>query len=575
MKFTFLLAPFAVAIALNACAEHHPAEPGSVHDDHGDRDEPGDAGGSASDGDSNAGSDTSDADSSVGGGASDGDNNVGGDTGDGNSSAGGAASDDGAGNAGGKTSDADSNAGGDASDGDGDAGTSGGTSSSGGSGGRSGLAGSGGSGSGSGNASSGGSASAGSDGGSDNAGSGGSASAGSDGVSDNVGSGGSASAGSAGASGSAGSGGVSGSAGSGGSSGSAGSGGSPDDGDEDVSLDPEYLFTKEQFGGNGRTCVTCHTAGTGTISPAQIQALYSANPDDPLFRPIDSDDGASDDYTQLRERATFRATIELPAGVFLTADPDATSIVLRRSVPSTINTPALDPVLMWDGRAPDLLEQALGAILGHAEATVTPTVTQLELIEQFEKGSDFFSSDSLREYSQGGSAPTWPPGATEAEQRGRRWFAEDAAAPRFNICGMCHGGPMTNETQANSGLPVGKHFQTVNVSEFNTRGNPTYEFTFPDPNRPGATVTVVTPDPGRALVTGDVRDLNFFKIPTLWGVKNTAPYFHDNSAATLEELMEHYEDHLATFLRPNLSYPRPHVPTAQDKADIIAYLKLL
>ena len=88
-------------------------------------------------------------------------------------------------------------------------------------------------------------------------------------------------------------------------------------------------------------------------------------------------------------------------------------------------------------------------------------------------------------------------------------------------------------------------------------------------------MTVTTPDPGRALVTGDVRDVNFFKIPTLWGVKNTAPYFHDNSANTLEELVDHYEKHLATFLPKNVSYPRPHVPTDQDKADIVAYLRLL
>ena len=136
---------------------------------------------------------------------------------------------------------------------------------------------------------------------------------------------------------------------------------------------------------------------------------------------------------------------------------------------------------------------------------------------------------------------------------------------------------MANETQSNSGLPVGKHFQTANVSEFNTKGNPTFQFTFRSPtaSNPNRTVTVVTPDPGRALVTGDVRDLNFFKIPTLWGVQKTAPYFHDNSAATLEELMDHYERHLATFLLRNRSYPTPHVPTAQDKADIIAYLKLL
>lgn len=55
----------------------------------------------------------------------------------------------------------------------------------------------------------------------------------------------------------------------------------------------------------------------------------------------------------------------------------------------------------------------------------------------------------------------------------------------------------------------------------------------------------------------------------------TAPYFHDNSAATLEDLMTQYDKHMATFLPSNVDYPSPHVPTVQDNADIIAYLKLL
>ena len=35
--------------------------------------------------------------------------------------------------------------------------------------------------------------------------------------------------------------------------------------------------------------------------------------------------------------------------------------------------------------------------------------------------------------------------------------------------------------------------------------------------------------------------MNFFKIPTLWGIKDTAPYFHDGSAKTLEDLVDQYE----------------------------------
>jgi hypothetical protein len=35
-------------------------------------------------------------------------------------------------------------------------------------------------------------------------------------------------------------------------------------------------------------------------------------------------------------------------------------VTVRRGVPSTLNTPALDPVLMWDGRQPNLEAQAAG-----------------------------------------------------------------------------------------------------------------------------------------------------------------------------------------------------------------------
>jgi cytochrome c peroxidase len=61
---------------------------------------------------------------------------------------------------------------------------------------------------------------------------------------------------------------------------------------------------------------------------------------------------------------------------------------------------------------------------------------------------------------------------------------------------------------------------------------------------------------------------NFFKIPSLWGVKKTAPYFHDNSAKTLEEVAAFYTNMFANV-------PDPVQLTAQDEADMVAYLKLL
>jgi cytochrome c peroxidase len=51
------------------------------------------------------------------------------------------------------------------------------------------------------------------------------------------------------------------------------------------------LFTTETFGGNGRTCDTCHVLKTGTVSPEDVQDLYQKNPRDPLFLFDGSDDG--------------------------------------------------------------------------------------------------------------------------------------------------------------------------------------------------------------------------------------------------------------------------------------------
>ncbi len=118
-------------------------------------------------------------------------------------------------------------------------------------------------------------------------------------------------------------------------------------------------------------------------------------------------------------------------------------------------------------------------------------------------------------------------------------------------------------------LPQGSRFVSVAVSEFNRLDNPVYTFAFDNPEDPENPIVVDSPDPGRALITGDIADLNAFKTPSLWGLsKRGGPFFHDHSAKTLEEVTEHYADY---FALP----PANLVLSEQDKADITAYMKLL
>ena len=172
------------------------------------------------------------------------------------------------------------------------------------------------------------------------------------------------------------------------------------------------LFDQETFGGNGRTCLTCHSVQTGTVSPEDAQARLAADPNDPLFvhDGLDSDGVGT---TRITTDATVGITLPLPWYVKLKNDPSATHITVFRGIPTTQNTPALDPVLMTDLRNTTLEEQALGAIHGHAQNTVEPTENELELIAEFEReGRRYFSSPKLARYARGGPPPKLPKGDT-------------------------------------------------------------------------------------------------------------------------------------------------------------------
>ena len=75
--------------------------------------------------------------------------------------------------------------------------------------------------------------------------------------------------------------------------------------------------------------------------------------------------------------------------------------------------------------------------------------------------------------------------------------------------------------------------------------------------------------------TGVLRDVGRFRIPTLRNIAVTAPYMHDGSIATLDEVLDHYA---AGGRAPNpgkAEFIRPLELSAQDRADVIAFLNSL
>jgi len=75
--------------------------------------------------------------------------------------------------------------------------------------------------------------------------------------------------------------------------------------------------------------------------------------------------------------------------------------------------------------------------------------------------------------------------------------------------------------------------------------------------------TLRTNDPGWGLVTGGCLDIGRFKVPALRGLAGRAPYFHDGSAATLDDVVAAYDRRFDIGLTP------------ADKADLGAFLRAL
>ncbi len=89
-------------------------------------------------------------------------------------------------------------------------------------------------------------------------------------------------------------------------------------------------------------------------------------------------------------------------------------------------------------------------------------------------------------------------------------------------------------------------------------------------------------DMGRMDVTGLATDKGKFKVPTLRNIELTAPYMHDGRFATLEEVVDHYDQggvesstvdplmkHTANSASPGLNL------TLQEKTDLVNFLKTL
>jgi len=231
---------------------------------------------------------------------------------------------------------------------------------------------------------------------------------------------------------------------------------------------------------------------------------------------------------------------------------------LPRATPSLINVGYAEPI-MWDGRSPSLEHQAMLPILSEREMG-----GDVELVLERLNSSAFYSEAFASAYAADTITSELVARALAAFQRTiisdntdfDRWIAGDSSAMSKSAvsgfavfldfdkgrCAVCHDAPyFTDNSFHNIGLP---------------------------------TTTTEDLDVGRYALKPITAMVGAFRTPQLREISATAPYFHDGSSASLDEVIEHYNSGFE--VGPHLSREMTQLNlTAEEKADLAEFLAAL
>ncbi len=133
-------------------------------------------------------------------------------------------------------------------------------------------------------------------------------------------------------------------------------------------------------------------------------------------------------------------------------------------------------------------------------------------------------------------------------------------------CGQCHSGLTFTDAEWREGLrPSEIPFHNEGLYNVDGKGG------------------VPSSDQGLAVQTGRAQDVGLFRTPTLRNIALTAPYMHDGSLATLEDVIAHYADPFSLDEQGNRVAPSPMRDrrvrgielSSEERVDLKAFLLAL
>jgi cytochrome c peroxidase len=228
-------------------------------------------------------------------------------------------------------------------------------------------------------------------------------------------------------------------------------------------------------------------------------------------------------------------------------------VSLRRHTPALWNI-AWAPRLFWDGRAQSLEDQARFPMSHPDEMASSPEEAARRLAAEpsyraaFEAA--FPGEASITGEQVLKAIAAYERTLVSAPTRFDRWVAGDEQA-------------LTTSERRGLAIFTGKG-QCINCHT----GFPFTDHAFHDIGLPSG-------DLGRGPIVALPAVNHAFKTPGLRELAWTAPYMHDGSIATLEDVIRHYES--GGVVRPTRSQdmPRPIALTDTERADLVAFLETL
>jgi cytochrome c peroxidase len=263
------------------------------------------------------------------------------------------------------------------------------------------------------------------------------------------------------------------------------------------------------------------------------------------------------DRTLSAERTVSCSSCHRPESFFADDEPVSPGVFGRRghrNTPSLLNV-AYARHLTWDGRSRTLEEQVLKPIQDPLEMDLP-----LDSVVARLSTDGGYRAAFLGAYD----APVSPDGVARALAAYVRTLRSgDAPVDRFRAGDL---DALTTEARAGHELFVGKARCSI------CHGG--VMFADGEFHNTGVTMRSGSDDSGRYGRTGHSWDVRAFRTASLRNVEHTAPYMHDGSLATLEEVIEFYDQGGGPDpgRDPDL---RPLRLSAQEKRALAAFLRAL